>query len=175
MGAKAAVGILHRKKLRPAGEREALHAQLAEEHERIAGGVNRALQIGVVDEVVEPSLTRRRLVAALLAARLDAARTATSRCNPERETRHRRGRRFRARAPVGARATDRRCGRQEADFAATSPMWPRLGGPCSRKRSSGRRFPDGARTTGLRLRRSPQSGGVSCSIVTLLRPPGGAR
>ena len=56
MGAKAAVGILHRKKLAavPPGEREALHAQLAEEHERIAGGVNRALQIGVVDEVVEP-------------------------------------------------------------------------------------------------------------------------
>ncbi|MCW2698509.1 MAG: carboxyl transferase [Blastococcus sp.] len=70
MGAKAAVGILHRKKLAavPPGEREALHAQLAEEHERIAGGVNRALQIGVVDEVVEPSQTRRRLVGALAAA-----------------------------------------------------------------------------------------------------------
>jgi acetyl-CoA/propionyl-CoA carboxylase carboxyl transferase subunit len=70
MGAKAAVGILHRKKLAavPPGEREALHAQLAEEHERIAGGVNRALQIGVVDEVVEPSTTKRRLVAALAAA-----------------------------------------------------------------------------------------------------------
>jgi acetyl-CoA/propionyl-CoA carboxylase carboxyl transferase subunit len=70
MGAKAAVGILHRKKLAavPPGEREALHAQLAEEHERIAGGVNRALQIGVVDEVVEPSQTKRRLVAALAAA-----------------------------------------------------------------------------------------------------------
>jgi acetyl-CoA/propionyl-CoA carboxylase carboxyl transferase subunit len=70
MGAKAAVGILHRKKLAavPPGEREALHAQLAEEHERIAGGVNRALQIGVVDEVVEPRQTRRRLVAALQAA-----------------------------------------------------------------------------------------------------------
>ena len=56
MGAKAAVGILHRKKLAAAqpGEREALHAQLAEEHERIAGGVNRAVQIGVVDEVVDP-------------------------------------------------------------------------------------------------------------------------
>jgi acetyl-CoA/propionyl-CoA carboxylase carboxyl transferase subunit len=67
MGAKAAVGILHRKKLAaaPPHEREALHGQLAEEHERIAGGVNRALQIGVVDEVVEPSQTRRRLVAAL--------------------------------------------------------------------------------------------------------------
>ncbi|TQN43657.1 acetyl-CoA/propionyl-CoA carboxylase carboxyl transferase subunit [Blastococcus colisei] len=70
MGAKAAVGILHRKKLAavPPGEREALHAQLAEEHERIAGGVNRALQIGVVDEVVEPSQTKRRLIAALAAA-----------------------------------------------------------------------------------------------------------
>jgi acetyl-CoA/propionyl-CoA carboxylase carboxyl transferase subunit len=69
MGAKAAVGILHRKKLAavPPGEREALHAQLAEEHERIAGGVNRALQIGVVDEVVDPARTRRRLVAALAA------------------------------------------------------------------------------------------------------------
>jgi acetyl-CoA/propionyl-CoA carboxylase carboxyl transferase subunit len=70
MGAKAAVGILHRKKLAAAapGEREALHTQLAEEHERIAGGVNRALQIGVVDEVIEPSQTRRRLVAALAEA-----------------------------------------------------------------------------------------------------------
>jgi acetyl-CoA/propionyl-CoA carboxylase carboxyl transferase subunit len=70
MGAKAAVGILHRKKLAaaPPGEREALHRQLAEEHERIAGGVNRALQIGVVDEVVEPTRTRRRLIAALAAA-----------------------------------------------------------------------------------------------------------
>ena len=72
MGAKAAVGILHRKKLAAAqpGEREALHAQLAEEHERIAGGVNRALQIGVVDEVVEPAQPRRRLVTALAAAPL---------------------------------------------------------------------------------------------------------
>ncbi|MGY1730508.1 acyl-CoA carboxylase subunit beta [Geodermatophilus sp. SYSU D01045] len=70
MGAKAAVGILHRKKLAavPPAEREALHAQLAAEHERIAGGVNRALEIGVVDEVVEPSRTRRRLVEALASA-----------------------------------------------------------------------------------------------------------
>ena len=70
MGAKAAVGILHRNKLAavPPAEREALHAQLAEDHERIAGGVNRALEIGVVDEVVQPSETRRRLVAALAAA-----------------------------------------------------------------------------------------------------------
>ncbi|HEX2074854.1 MAG TPA: carboxyl transferase domain-containing protein [Geodermatophilus sp.] len=72
MGAKAAVGILHRKKLAavPPAEREALHAQLAAEHERIAGGVNRALEIGVVDEVVEPARTRRRLVTALAEAPL---------------------------------------------------------------------------------------------------------
>ncbi|MGY1774163.1 acyl-CoA carboxylase subunit beta [Blastococcus sp. SYSU D00813] len=71
MGAKAAVGILHRKKLAavPPAEREALHAELAAEHERIAGGVNRALEIGVVDEVVEPAHTRRRLVRALAEAR----------------------------------------------------------------------------------------------------------
>ena len=50
------------------GEREALHAQLAEEHERLAGRVIRVLQIGVVDEVVEPSRIRRRLVSALIAA-----------------------------------------------------------------------------------------------------------
>jgi acetyl-CoA/propionyl-CoA carboxylase carboxyl transferase subunit len=70
MGAKAAVGILHRKKLAaaPPGERDALHEQLAAEHEKIAGGVNRALQIGVVDEVVEPAGTKRRLVEALATA-----------------------------------------------------------------------------------------------------------
>ena len=67
MGAKAAVGILHRKKLAaaPPGEREALHEQLAVEHERIAGGVNRARQIGVVDEVVEPAVTRSSLATAI--------------------------------------------------------------------------------------------------------------
>jgi len=70
MGASAAVGILHRKKLAAAqpGERETLHAQLAEEHERLAGGVARAIEIGVVDEVVEPIDTRHRLAAALAAA-----------------------------------------------------------------------------------------------------------
>jgi acetyl-CoA/propionyl-CoA carboxylase carboxyl transferase subunit len=70
MGASAAVGILHRKKLAaaPPGEREALHAQLAEEHERIAGGVGRAMEIGVVDELIEPAQTRAELTAALAAA-----------------------------------------------------------------------------------------------------------
>jgi acetyl-CoA/propionyl-CoA carboxylase carboxyl transferase subunit len=71
MGAKAAVGILHRKQLAavPPAERDALQAELAAEHERIAGGVDRALDIGVVDEVVEPAQTRRRLIRALAEAR----------------------------------------------------------------------------------------------------------
>lgn len=70
MGARAAVGILHRRALAAVAEdeREALHARLVEEHERIAGGVNRALTIGVVDEVIEPSQTRRRLAEALASA-----------------------------------------------------------------------------------------------------------
>jgi acetyl-CoA/propionyl-CoA carboxylase carboxyl transferase subunit len=70
MGASAAVGILHRRKLAAAqpGEREALHAQLAAEHEKVSGGINRALEIGVVDRVVQPSETRRLLAEALAAA-----------------------------------------------------------------------------------------------------------
>ncbi|MCI2421458.1 acyl-CoA carboxylase subunit beta [Saccharopolyspora sp. K220] len=70
MGAKAAVGILHRKALAaaPEEEREALQAKLTEEHERVAGGVGRAMSIGVVDEVIDPSTTRRRIAEALAAA-----------------------------------------------------------------------------------------------------------
>ena len=70
MGAKAAVGILHRRALAAADEadRDALHSRLAEEHEQIAGGVNRALEVGVVDEVVEPTQTRQRLIETLAAA-----------------------------------------------------------------------------------------------------------
>jgi len=70
MGASAAVGILHRKKLAAVAspQRERLHAELAEEHARIAGGVGRALDLGVVDRVVEPGETREALVAALSAA-----------------------------------------------------------------------------------------------------------
>jgi acetyl-CoA/propionyl-CoA carboxylase carboxyl transferase subunit len=70
MGASAAVNILHRKKLAaaPGDQREALRAQLVEEQTRVAGGVNRALEIGVVDDVVTPAETRRRIAEALAAA-----------------------------------------------------------------------------------------------------------
>ncbi|WP_134324505.1 acyl-CoA carboxylase subunit beta [Cumulibacter soli] len=67
MGAKAAVGILHRKTLAatPIEEREALHDKLAAEHEKIAGDVNRAVELGVVDSVIEPVQTQIELVTAL--------------------------------------------------------------------------------------------------------------
>ncbi len=70
MGARAAVGILHKKALAaaPDDEREALHDKLAAEHEAIAGGVGRAVSIGVVDEVIDPKHTRSRIAAALAAA-----------------------------------------------------------------------------------------------------------
>jgi acetyl-CoA/propionyl-CoA carboxylase carboxyl transferase subunit len=70
MGASAAVNILHRKKLAaaPLEQRESLRAALIEEQTRVAGGVNRALEIGVVDEVIEPARTRQRLAEAIAAA-----------------------------------------------------------------------------------------------------------
>ncbi len=76
MGASAAVNIIHRKKLAAAApeERETLRAALVEEQTRIAGGVGRALEIGVVDEVIEPTKTRRRIAEAI--ANAPAARGA---------------------------------------------------------------------------------------------------
>lgn len=71
MGAKAAVGILHKRKLaavEDAAEREALHEELALEHERIAGGVDSAIEIGVVDEKIDPAHTRSKITQALAEA-----------------------------------------------------------------------------------------------------------
>jgi acetyl-CoA/propionyl-CoA carboxylase carboxyl transferase subunit len=70
MGARAAVGILHKRRLAAAAdhEREALHDELAAEHERIAGGVDSAIDIGVVDEKIDPAHTRSKLTQALAEA-----------------------------------------------------------------------------------------------------------
>jgi acetyl-CoA/propionyl-CoA carboxylase carboxyl transferase subunit len=70
MGASAAVNILHRKKLAaaPHEEREQLREALIAEQIQVAGGVNRALEIGVVDDVIKPEETRRKLAEALAAA-----------------------------------------------------------------------------------------------------------
>jgi len=49
-------------------ERDALHDELADEHERIAGGVDSAIEIGVVDEKIDPAHTRGALTQALAGA-----------------------------------------------------------------------------------------------------------
>lgn len=70
MGAKAAVGILHKRKLAAASEdeRDTLHDELAAEHERLAGGVDAAIEIGVVDEKIDPAHTRSKITEALAEA-----------------------------------------------------------------------------------------------------------
>jgi len=70
MGAIAAIRILHRRKIAEvaADLRPTVEAELAAEHELLAGGIDKAVEIGVVDEVVEPAATRSALAAALAAA-----------------------------------------------------------------------------------------------------------
>ena len=46
-------------------QRPAVEAMLADEHARSAGGVDTAVEIGVVDEIVEPARTRSAIAAAL--------------------------------------------------------------------------------------------------------------
>lgn len=70
MGAVAAVRILHRRKLAavPEEERHALEEQLAAEHTKIAGGLERAHDLGVIDEVIDPAKTRRAIAQAIAEA-----------------------------------------------------------------------------------------------------------
>ncbi len=70
MGAVAAVRILHRKRLAevPEDQRAAVEEQLAEEHEIISGGLERAVSLGVVDKIIDPAEVRSEIVAALAGA-----------------------------------------------------------------------------------------------------------
>jgi acetyl-CoA/propionyl-CoA carboxylase carboxyl transferase subunit len=70
MGAVAAIRILHRRKIAAvaADLRPTVEAELAAEHEKLACGVEKAMEIGVVDEVVEPAVTRSALARALAEA-----------------------------------------------------------------------------------------------------------
>ncbi|MEY4967801.1 MAG: hypothetical protein RIQ73_500 [Actinomycetota bacterium] len=70
MGAVAAVRVLHRRILAdlPIEQRESMELELAAEHEKISGGVVRAIEIGAVDEMVNPTLTRSALAKTIAAA-----------------------------------------------------------------------------------------------------------
>ncbi len=69
MGAVAAVRILHRRTLAevPADRRHEAEAELAAEHQREAGGLHRAVELGVVDEIIEPAKTRQAIARAIAA------------------------------------------------------------------------------------------------------------
>jgi acetyl-CoA/propionyl-CoA carboxylase carboxyl transferase subunit len=70
MGAVAAVRILYRRELAaaPADERHQLEAELAAQHEREAGGLPRAIALGVIDEIIEPAKTRQAIASAIAEA-----------------------------------------------------------------------------------------------------------
>jgi acetyl-CoA/propionyl-CoA carboxylase carboxyl transferase subunit len=70
MGSTAAVRILHRRKLAdvPEQRRLELEAELAAEHELLSGGIARAVESGVVDAVIDPSVTRTTIARAIAAA-----------------------------------------------------------------------------------------------------------
>ena len=70
MGAVAAVRILHRRTL-AATEPDKLtetETALAAEHERTVGGLQRALDLGVIDEVIDPAQTRQAIARAIAEA-----------------------------------------------------------------------------------------------------------
>ncbi|MFZ9987388.1 MAG: carboxyl transferase domain-containing protein [Candidatus Nanopelagicales bacterium] len=69
MGSVAAVRVLHRRRLAEATDEEAraqLELELAAEHDIISGGIARAVEMGVVDEVVSPDRTRTTVARVLL-------------------------------------------------------------------------------------------------------------
>jgi acetyl-CoA/propionyl-CoA carboxylase carboxyl transferase subunit len=67
MGAVAAVRILHRRTLAsvPPEQLHEAEASLAAEHEATAGGLQRAVDLGVIDAIIDPSQTRRELIRAI--------------------------------------------------------------------------------------------------------------
>ena len=69
MGSVAAVRVLHRRRLAEATDEESraqLELELAAEHDVISGGIARAIDMGVVDEVVSPDRTRTTVAQVLL-------------------------------------------------------------------------------------------------------------
>ncbi len=70
MGSVAAVRILHKRRLAgvPADQLHEAETALAAEHEATVGGLSRAVEIGVIDEVISPAATVEAIAAAIAAA-----------------------------------------------------------------------------------------------------------
>jgi len=70
MGAVAAVRILHKRKLAtvPADQLHEAEQALAAEHAATVAGLDRAVEIGVIDEIISPAATAAAIAAAIAAA-----------------------------------------------------------------------------------------------------------
>ena len=70
MGSAAAVRVLHRRLLAdlPADQRENMELELIAEHEQKSGGLAKAIEIGVVDQLIKPNKTRSEIAKVLAAA-----------------------------------------------------------------------------------------------------------
>jgi len=70
MGAVAAIRVLHRRDLAevPPERLHEVEAELAAEHERESGGLERARELGVIDDIVQPSRTREAIARAIAEA-----------------------------------------------------------------------------------------------------------
>jgi acetyl-CoA/propionyl-CoA carboxylase carboxyl transferase subunit len=70
MGSVAAIRILHKRKLAavPADQLHEAETALAAEHEATVGGLGRAVEIGVVDEIISPEQTAAAIASAIAAA-----------------------------------------------------------------------------------------------------------
>jgi acetyl-CoA/propionyl-CoA carboxylase carboxyl transferase subunit len=70
MGSVAAIRVLKRREIAgvPEQQRPALEASLAAAHDIESGGVERAVSLGLVDEIIDPDTTRRAVSEALAAA-----------------------------------------------------------------------------------------------------------
>ncbi|GII02781.1 carboxyl transferase domain-containing protein [Planobispora takensis] len=71
MGAVAAVRVLHRRRLAACAtpeETAAMEQELAEQHDRTIGGLDRAVDLGVVDEIIAADATRGAIARAIARA-----------------------------------------------------------------------------------------------------------
>ncbi|MQA85600.1 MAG: acyl-CoA carboxylase subunit beta [Streptosporangiales bacterium] len=70
MGPVAAVRILHRRRLAevPEDQRATVEAELAAEHQQLTGGLDRAKELGVIDQVISPDQTRTAIARAITEA-----------------------------------------------------------------------------------------------------------
>jgi adenylylsulfate kinase len=78
MGPKAAVEIIHRRRLLEATSAERVASSLAERYARAHLSPRAALRLGAIDAVIDPPQTRERVASALLAAQRPAAAAPTA-------------------------------------------------------------------------------------------------